>query len=204
MKNLSLIFLAAAMVPSAIGFVAPTQKLAGFSTRLASSEPDASAIDPFGAFGPDSTEIAIKEYSLGEGEGAADGDVVTISYTGRLFTNQQQFGRIEGLPVKLGKGNLVKGFEQSLIGKKPGSKYIVRIPSELAWADRGRDNNVGRQVIPPNSSVEFEVEVTNITNGIMGEVEMFGKDRVITLIFLICLSAGAPFIEKAVNGAFGI
>lgn len=77
--------------------------------------------------------------------------------------------------------------------------YILSIPPELAWGNRGRDNNVGRQVIPPNSAVEFEVEVTNITNGIMGEVEMFGKDRVITLAFLLLLSAGAPAIENLVN-----
>ena len=57
---------------------------------------------------------------------AVDGDVVTVSYKGRLFSNQQQFGEVEGLPVKLGKGNLVKGFEEALLGRSKNSRFIVR------------------------------------------------------------------------------
>ena len=110
---------AMAFAPSNVGLL----RHAGF--ELKSSESDA-PIDPFTAFGPDSTDIAMQELALGEGEGAVDGDVVTVSYKGRLFSNQQQFGEVEGLPVKLGKGNLVKGFEEALLGRSKNSRFIVR------------------------------------------------------------------------------
>jgi hypothetical protein len=194
MKNLFLFLLAA----SASAF-SPQQLGSSRLTALKSSDAEV-ALDPFEAFGPDASDIAIKELAIGQGETVNDGDVATVKYVGRLFANQQQFGKMDGLPVKMGKGDLVKGFEQALLGRKVGSEFIVRIPASLAWADRGKlSPSTGRQVIPPGSEIEFEVEILNVSNGIMGEIDLFGKDRVATLIFCILLSASAPQIEIVVN-----
>lgn len=188
-------------VASASAF-APQQVASTRLTSLKSSDAAADLIlDPFDGFGPDSADIAIRDLTVGEGETVTDGVVATVTYVGRLFTNQQQFGKMDKLPVKMGKGDMVKGFEQSLLGKKVGSKFIVRIPSALAWGDRGKVSpSSGRSVIPPGASIEFEVEILGVADGFMGEVELFGKDRVATLIFCIALSASAPFIDKVVNG----
>lgn len=197
MKNLLLVLLA--VLSQASAFAPQTQRLGRNVARQASDESSDVALDPFEAFGPGAADIAVKDLAMGEGEGIVNGDVVTVKYVGRLFANQQQFGSTDALPVKLGQGNLVAGFEKALVGRKPGSEFVLRIPAALAWAERGRFNDSGRQVIPPGADVEFEIEVLNVSNGIMGEIEMFGAGRVATLIFCICLSAFAPQIEKIVN-----
>jgi hypothetical protein len=195
MKNLLLALLAA----SASAF-SPQQVGSSRPTALKSSDAAEVALDPFDAFDSDASVIAIKDLAIGQGEIVHDGDVATVKYVGRLFANQQQFGKMDELPVKMGKGDLVKGFEQALLGKKVGSEFIVRIPASLAWADRGKlSPSTGRQVIPPGSEIEFEVEILNVSTGIMGEIDLFGKDRVATLIFCILLSATAPQIEIVVN-----
>ena len=194
--------LLAALLSSASAF-APAQL---GRTRLALRESDSAdvALDPFDAFESGSSDIAVRDVSMGSGEGIVDGDVVTIQYVGRLFPSQQQFGKTEGLPVKVGKGDLVKGFEKALLGRKVGSEFIVRIPASLGWGDRGKLSPAsGRQVIPPGADLEFEVSVQNISQGFMGEVELFGTDRVATLAFCIFLIAFAPQIEIFANGLLG-
>jgi peptidylprolyl isomerase len=195
MNNLFLFLLAA----SASAF-SPQQFGSSRLTALKSSDAAEVALDPFEAFSRDASDIAIKDLAIGEGEIVNEGDVATVKYVGRLFANQQQFGTMDSLPVKMGKGDLVKGFEQAILGRKVGSEFIVRIPASLAWADRGKlSPSTGRQVIPPGSEIEFEVEILNVSNGIMGEIELFGKDRVATLIFCLSLSASAPQIEIILN-----
>jgi peptidylprolyl isomerase len=199
MKNICLILLAVISQGSAF---AP-QHLGSASEVSLKSTSDIS-VDPFDTFGSETTSIAVKDIAFGEGEPIADGDVVTVKYIGKLFPSQTQFGKTDQLPVKLGAGNLVKGFEQSLIGKKVGSEFIVRMPAELGWGDRGRiSQNTGRQVIPPGSALQFEVEVVNVATGIMGEIEMFGKDRVATLALCTFLLAFSGQIETLLNKLLG-
>lgn len=157
-------------------------------------------LDPFDAFDSNADEIAIRETVVGTGEPISDGDVVTVKYESRLFESQVKFGSTESLPVKLGNGALVKGFEQALTGKKVGSQFTVRIPSKLAWGNRGKESQMtGRMVVPPGSDIEFDVEVLGVSNGFMGELEMFGKDRALGLAACFLLSATAPQIEKFVD-----
>lgn len=157
-------------------------------------------LDPFDAFDSSAEEIAVRETVVGTGEAVSDGAVVTVKYESRLFESQVKFGSTEALPVKLGNGALVKGFEQALKGKKVGSQFTVRIPSKLAWGNRGKESQMtGRIVVPPGSNIEFDVEVLGVANGFMGELEMFGKDRALGLAACFLLSATAPQIEKFVD-----
>lgn len=161
---------------------------------------DAPSLDPFDAFDSTAEEIAIRETVMGTGEPVAEGDVVTVKYESRLVESQVKFGSTDSLPVKLGSGTLVKGFEQALTGKKVGSEFTVRIPSKLAWGNRGKESQMtGRIVVPPGSDIEFDVEVLGVANGFMGEIEMFGKDRALGLAACLLLSATAPQIEKALD-----
>ena len=177
---------------SVAAFAPASQQRTNFPSLSASAaleveNPDA-PLDPFDAFGPESEEIAVRETVVGTGETVGEGDVVTVKYEARLFESQVKFSAPDAIPVKLGNGQLVKGFEQALAGKKVGSKYTVRIPSKLAWGNRGKESNTtGRMVIPPGADVEFEVEVLSNASGFMGELELFGKDRAFGLIFFLTL-----------------
>lgn len=66
-----------------------------------------------------------------------NGDTVTVNYTGRLvdgtvFDSSLNEGR-EPLVVKLGEGNLIKGFENGLIDMIVGDKKTVEIEVEEAY-----------------------------------------------------------------------
>lgn len=161
---------------------------------------NAAPLDPFDAFGPGADDIAIRETVVGNGETVREGDVVTVKYEGRLYESQLRFGAVDALPVKIGNGGLVKGFEQALNGKKVGSQFTVRIPSMLAWGNRGKESQqTGRIVVPPGSDIEFDVEVIGVAQGFMGEIELFGKDRAIGITFCALLAACAGPIESVVD-----
>ena len=68
-----------------------------------------------------------------------DSDSVSVNYTGRLedgsvFDTSLTEGR-EPLKAKLGQGQLIKGFENGLIGMTIGEKRTIEIPCEDAYGD---------------------------------------------------------------------
>ena len=83
----------------------------------------------------------INEVECHKVQQAFPGDEVTIHYEGRL----QDFGtkfdssldRGEPITFELGRGRVIKGWEQGLVGTCPGQKLVLEIPSELAYGDRG-------------------------------------------------------------------
>lgn len=88
-----------------------------------------------------------------------NGDTVTVNYTGRLvdgtvFDSSLNEGR-EPLVVKLGEGNLIKGFENGLIDMIVGDKKTVEIEVEDAY---GPHNDYMIQEVPKDQ-MPGDVEV---------------------------------------------
>lgn len=161
----------------------PNRNLAIFSTD------DASAEDPFESYKPGS-ELAWKDTKVGEGDVVEEGDVLTVAYTGYLWRNRQEFGKNEGLTFKLGGGNVMPGFDEGVRGIKEGGKRIIRVPPKLAYGDKGAGGK-----IPPNTDLEFEVEVTSVARGpIAGAVAMIGQTRLIGFAIIFALFAITPMI----------
>lgn len=66
---------------------------------------------------------------------ATSGDTVKVHYTGSLKSGEQfdsSHGR-EPLQFTLGEGKIIKGFEDAVVGLKPGDKKTVEIASEDAY-----------------------------------------------------------------------
>ncbi len=96
---------------------------------------------------------------VGSGAEALTGKTVHVHYTGRL-TDGKQFdssvGR-EPFVFKLGAGQVIKGWDQGVVGMKVGGKRRLTIPSDLAYGKRGFPG-----AIPPDATLLFEIELLEV------------------------------------------
>jgi FKBP-type peptidyl-prolyl cis-trans isomerase len=107
------------------------------------------------------TKSGLKYEDLEEGLGAEakSGDRVQVHYTGWLKDGKKfdsSKDRDQPFEFNLGKGEVIKGWDEGVAGMKVGGKRKLIIPSELAYGKRGRPG------IPPDSELTFEVELLDI------------------------------------------
>lgn len=101
------------------------------------------------------------EIKKGKGEKIKNGKNITIHYKGKYINqiefdntyNRSAFTFTYGTP-----GQVIKGLEIALKGMKEGEKSKIIIPSQLAFGDEGSST----QVIPPYTSVIYELEIVNV------------------------------------------
>lgn len=104
--------------------------------------------------------LVVEEIKLGEGEVAAAGRIVSVHYTGWLTSGEKfdsSLDRNEPFSFPLGKGQVIRGWDQGVEGMKVGGIRKLTIPSELAYGKRGAGG-----VIPPDATLVFEVELLAI------------------------------------------
>lgn len=105
--------------------------------------------------------LEIQDVVGGSGQQAKAGDKVEVQYTGTL-TNGVKFDSSYdhgSAPFKftLGKGEVIKGWDQGVVGMKVGGKRRLRIPPELGYGETGSP-----PTIPPNAGLVFDVELIGI------------------------------------------
>jgi FKBP-type peptidyl-prolyl cis-trans isomerase len=96
----------------------------------------------------------------GTGHSPRTGQTVSVNYTGWL-TNGKQFDSSVGrgpFQFRLGQGEVIKGWDEGVASMKVGGKRKLVIPPDLAYGSRG----VGNGLIPPNSTLVFEVELLDV------------------------------------------
>ncbi len=102
------------------------------------------------------TGIRYDILTSGSGEKAKSGDMVSVLYVGRLLNGQtfdQVNDREKPFRFRLGRGHVIQGWDQVLQLMRPGDKWVVIIPSELAYGSRG----TGR--IPRDATLVFMMEL---------------------------------------------
>jgi FKBP-type peptidyl-prolyl cis-trans isomerase len=101
------------------------------------------------------------DIKVGSGETAKAGKPVTVHYTGWL-TNGKKFDssvdRGQPFVFPLGGGKVIKGWDEGVAGMKVGGKRQLHIPPELGYGDK----NIGNGLIPPNSTMIFDVELLGV------------------------------------------
>lgn len=94
----------------------------------------------------------------GSGETPTSGATVTVHYTGKLLNGQKFDSSIDrGQPISfpVGQGQVIKGWEEALLGMKKGEKRVLIIPPDLGYGPAGRGP------IPPNATMVFDVELVD-------------------------------------------
>ena len=107
------------------------------------------------------TGLQLLDSTLGTGETAQSGDVVSVHYVGKLadgtiFDSSRK--RQQPFVFILGKGQVIPGWEEGVVGMQVGGVRELIIPSALAYGNQ----DLG--VIPPNSTLYFEVELVSVTH----------------------------------------
>jgi len=106
------------------------------------------------------SDLQIETLKPGTGAEAKSGDRVTVHYVGTLLDGKKfdsSRDRGEGFKFHLGKGQVIQGWDKGVAGMKVGELRKLTIPSDLAYGARGFP-----PVIPPNSTLVFEVELLGV------------------------------------------
>lgn len=116
------------------------------------------------------TKSGLKWADLKEGEGkaAVNGDKVEVHYhlwladengeKGKDIQNSRDFGKTFKFTV--GQRGLIEGWNEGMVGMKPGGTRILYIPSKLGYGKAGMGKD-----IPPDSDLIFELDFIGYTDG---------------------------------------
>ncbi len=103
--------------------------------------------------------LKYQDVVVGKGAQPKAGDDILVNYTGR-FTSGKIFDSSTGrgpFELHLGRGEVIKGWDEGISTMHVGGKRKLIIPPDLAYGAHGYPG-----VIPPNSTLTFEVELLKI------------------------------------------
>lgn len=100
----------------------------------------------------------------GSGSTPVPGQTVSVNYTGKLLNGKvfdsstdPAFNHVEPIPVQVGKGMVIKGWDEGLLLFKKGTKATLYIPSNLGYGAQGAGG-----AIPPNAILIFDMDIVDI------------------------------------------
>lgn len=106
------------------------------------------------------TETQVETLIAGDGEKVAKGDTVYVSYTGALWKNGKVFdsSKEEGrrpFPVTLGQGQVIKGWDEGLVGTRVGDRVLLVVPPKDGYGATGSQDGS----ITKDDTIVFVVDV---------------------------------------------
>lgn len=105
----------------------------------------------------------IQTVSPGNGVKVKSGQFMSIRYKGMNLAGEVFDSNTDGgkpvMPVQIGTGGMIKGFEDGIAQLTKGEKAIIYIPSVIGYGPQG---NMPK--IQPNQNLMFEIEVVDVTD----------------------------------------
>ncbi len=158
---------------------------------------------PFESYQPTDTQktIAVKDVKVGSGYivGEIDSQLLQIKFTskfvgGKFTANIKEFD-VPIMVFKTGEQRCLPGLEEGIQGMKVGGIRSVKVPPNKGYGDSWY-----RGVVPPNSHLEFNVELMNIAQNPGEEfkmkLEQFGVERAIGAMVCFAYLALSPLFEQ--------
>lgn len=159
MKNAPLVLIAAALCAACS--TAP-ERAAAPATAAAPAAPRTSQCVPA------PTTLLVTELEQGKGDPVVPRTAVLVSYTGWLYDGckpdlkgnmfDTSIGRPTPFGLVVGAGRVIKGWDEGLVGMREKGKRMLVIPPDKAYGAGGAPGGM----IPPNSTLVFEVEVVQV------------------------------------------
>ena len=107
------------------------------------------------------TKLAVTDLTEGSGAAAADGDTIVVHYVGVRSADGTEFDNNfdsgDPLSVVLGVGQVIKGWDQGLVGVKPGGRRQLDIPADLAYGDSPQGD-----IIQKGDALTFVIDVVTV------------------------------------------
>ena len=107
------------------------------------------------------SELVIEDVTEGDGQEARAGDTISAHYVGVAHSTGEEFdaswNRGAPLDFRLGVGQVIKGWDDGIVGMKVGGRRRLTIPSHLAYGDRGAG-----AVIKPGETLIFVVDLVDV------------------------------------------
>ena len=107
---------------------------------------------------PPSYQLELDDIVLGAGEEALSGQVAEVHYVGVSWSSGKQFDaswdRGDTFRFKLGKGQVIAGWDQGVTGMRVGGRRRITIPPMLGYGKRGAGG-----VIAPDETLVFVVDL---------------------------------------------
>lgn len=113
------------------------------------------------------TELSSHDIEPGAGEAIEKGSIAVVHYTGWLHDARMPDNkgtkfdssrdRDDPFEFSLGAGQVIRGWDQGVVGMKVGGQRRLTIPPTLGYGARGAGG-----VIPPNATLVFDVELVEI------------------------------------------
>lgn len=114
--------------------------------------------------GPDAVTtpsgLVYEDLKVGDGPAARAGLMVSVHYSGWLTDGTLFDTSLKGprpFVFRLGKGEVIQGWDEGLVGMRVGGKRRLRVPPDLAYGAKGVAG-----LIPPGATLVFQVELLGV------------------------------------------
>jgi peptidylprolyl isomerase len=108
-----------------------------------------------------SYQLELEDLEVGDGDEAVSGKVVEVHYVGVSWQTGQEFDaswdRGDTFKFKLGKRQVIDGWDQGVQGMKVGGRRRITIPPMLAYGKRGAGGVIG-----PDETLVFVVDLIDV------------------------------------------
>ena len=133
-------------------------RTSGYGERMASNEKP--QVEVTAGESP-SYQLELDHLVVGDGDEAVSGRVVEVHYVGVSWKTGKQFDaswdRGDTFKFGLGKGQVIRGWDQGVAGMRVGGRRRITIPPDLAYGKRGAGGVIG-----PDETLVFVVDLVGV------------------------------------------